>query len=136
MKECFNAHAGIGAKVLFSQKNKKGAKHTKKPTQMLNPINITSPLPLPLGPPTLPEPTDIKKLLALEAVQQDAAEALVEVLLEAGDDLLEDVGVGGAGPALGQLVVEVGGQDGVGGRFGGQRHELQVFRHVLPVVDE
>lgn len=103
---------------------------------MLNPIDITRPLPLPLGPPALPEPTDIEKLLALEAVQQDAAEALVEILLEAGDDFLEDVGLGGAGSALGQLVLEVGGQDGVGGHFGGEWDELQVFRHVLPVVDE
>lgn len=103
---------------------------------MLRPINVPGPLPLPLPAPALPEPTDLEKLFALEAVQQDAAEALVEVVADAGDDLVEDVGVGGARAALRQLGGVVGGQDGVGGRAGWERHQLQVFRHVLPVVDE
>lgn len=76
------------------------------------------------------------KLRALEAVEQDAAERLVEVLLDAGDDFFEDIGIGGTGPpgcTLGGVVLVEKLGDGC---LGGHRHELLLFGHLFPVVDE
>jgi hypothetical protein len=69
-------------------------------------------------------------------VQQDAAEALVEILAHAGNDLLQNLHGSRALLTMGALVGEIVVQNLVYRMSMRQRHELLVLRDVLPVVDK
>lgn len=46
---------------------------------------------------------DVVELWALESVEEDAAKSTIEVLLDTGDDLFEEVGIGRSWSAVGTL---------------------------------
>ena len=84
----------------------------------------------------LPPRGHVGVLLALELVQQGLAEGALEPLLEAEAQLLEQLGLGAAEPATALFVLEVLVEDPVDGVLGGEGHELVVFGHEFPVVDQ
>lgn len=69
-------------------------------------------------------------------VQQDATQALVKVLEQAGDCLLQNLERRGALHVLGALVREVVVEDLGDGLLVGEGHKLLVLGDVLPVVDQ
>jgi hypothetical protein len=69
-------------------------------------------------------------------IQQDATQALVKVLEQACDCLLQNLKRGGALYVLGALVGEVVVEDLGDGLLVGEGHELLVLGDVLPIVDE
>ena len=104
---------------------------------MLSAIYISRPFVFPLGAATaLPEVADVEILLALEAVEKDAAEALSEVLLQPGDDLLQNVRFGRSLAALELLFLVVLVEDLIVRDLGRQRDEEEVLGDVFPVVDQ
>ena len=109
---------------------------TKETAKMLGPIDVAGFLigELPLA--AFHLLADLEPLLALEAVQQDAPERLVEILAQAGDDFFEEIVLHGAGAAAQFLFLEVGGQDLVDGVRVREGDEGEVLGDVFPVVDE
>jgi hypothetical protein len=69
-------------------------------------------------------------------VEQDATEALVKVLAQAGDGLLENVHGSAALLAVRLLVGEIVVQNLLDRMDVGQRNELLILGHILPVVDK
>ena len=67
---------------------------TEESEQVLASIHITQRLPSVLTMTRLDLLMHFVKLLSLKSIEQDATERLVEVLLDARDDLFQNVGVG------------------------------------------
>jgi hypothetical protein len=112
-----------------------GRKQTEQTSEMLPAIYVAGRLFLPVGPHDvnvlLPQ---VGVLVALEGVEQDLADRVVEVANHARDEFLEDVLVGAL--ALRPLVCCVVGEDLADRSLGWQVDEGEVLGHELPVVDE
>lgn len=108
---------------------------TEQPTQMLRPIDIAHPFPsLEPLPPAVHRRADLVILLPLEPVQQDPAEALLEIILHPHDHFFEQIGLRGAEAAAALGLVEVGVEDAVDRVRRGQRDQGEGFGDVFPVV--
>lgn len=104
---------------------------------MLRPIHIPHALPpLKLPPSPIHRRANLIILLPLEPIQQNPAEALLEVILHPHDDFLEQIGFRGAQAAVALGFVEVGVQDAVDRVRGGERDQREGFGDVFPVVHE
>lgn len=110
--------------------------HTKQAQQVLATIHIAKRLASMVANGGFDHLMDFVELRALEAIQQNAAEGFVEVLLHARDDFFEDVGVCGAGAARVALCFVVLVEELGDGDFGGHGHEFLLFGHLFPVVHE
>lgn len=113
-----------------------GRKHTKKPNQMFRTIDINGPLIRKLPGSRLALLAQIAVLRALIPIQQNLIKTLIEILLHACDDLIEDIFIGRGSTALGLLLIVPVLQDRTHGVLGRQGDDALVFRHLLPVVDE
>lgn len=79
---------------------------------------------------------DVEILVALEAVQQDAAQCLVEILLNALNNLLQNVCIGAARNALCPFLLFVPLEDGCYCILAWKGDEVEVLSNLLPVVNE
>lgn len=113
-----------------------GPRRTEETKQMLAAVDVDEILAGLVAVALRDELVHFHVLVPLEAVQKDATEGFVEVLLDAGDAFFEDVGVGGAGATGHVLGGRVLLQELGGGDCGGNHRELLLFGDLLPVVDE
>lgn len=101
---------------------------------MLGTIRIQRPLTRQITRVVIPFLAEETVLLALELVQEDFVKGFVEVLLDTGDDFLEDVKLDSALSVrffLGGVLVH----DLVDGVLGREGDNLAVFGDVFPVID-
>ena len=80
--------------------------------------------------------THLSKLPTLEAIQQNLANALLEVDLHASTELLKHIKIRTTETATPLLLIIVAVDNEVGGRLARQGNQQQRFRDILPVVNE
>lgn len=76
----------------------------------------------------------IEVLISLESIEKNASESFVEVLLDAGDDFLEDVGVCRARTSMCHLGLLVLVEELCDGDGSGSGRDLVLFGDFLPVI--
>ena len=107
---------------------------TEQSQQMLAAVHVAKSLASMLAVAGIDLLVHLVELLPLEAVEQDTAEGLVEVLLDAGNDFFEDVGIRRARSSMSALGFVVLVQELRDGCWRGHRRELLFFGDLLPVV--
>lgn len=109
--------------------------HTKQTSQMLRAVGVQRTLACQVARAALPHIVEETELLALELVEQDFLEGLVEVLFDARSYFVEDVIICRC-CAMRFFLADVLRDDAFHGVFSWQSNHLAVFGDVLPVIDQ
>ena len=109
---------------------------TEKPQKVLAAIHVAQGLPSVLTVARLDLFVDVIKLWPLEPVEKNASKGLVEVLLDARDDLFENVSISRPWSSMDAFRVVVVAQEL--GDWCGRRHgyELLFLGNFLPIIDQ